>query len=115
MEDTQAVIDALQLAQLQLLQTMVIGFMVCWALFFIWLTVYFLRRLKSTHVALWQSLGEPTLWRKNGALLKFIMSRRVKELAPKLQVYARLLRYLTLIGVSLALAVAFAMIKLYWV
>lgn len=97
---------------MQLNQGLLVVFLV-WAGAYLWLIYSFLKRFQREHNSLWQEIGSPTLLRKNGSLLRFLFSKRLSTLNPALQQSGKLLRYLTYIGVLLAI-LAFIILGATW-
>lgn len=59
------------------------------------LTIYFLRKLRRHHLALWQSAGCPTLLKNNRALFALLFGKINDKLPNNLRDTAKILRYLT--------------------
>jgi|GEM_PF-4831089 len=104
---------ALQLSQLNTFTHIVVVLLTLWGGAYICLSWYFLKCFRDENLTLWRSMGCPTIFRKNLALYRLIFTKQLKRLQPKTQAYGRLIRYMTYVGVIVAIGMPLSFYLLY--
>lgn len=105
--------DYLQVIQTQQIDHPLSGFaevlaiaMILWAVVYFVMVWYFLHRLKIEQNALWVESGKPSLLKNNLGLFRLVFGKPASSLNQNLKRYARIIRYLSYLGIILAIIFA---------